>query len=123
MTISAMDCDFSPYAQLVAALLPRAGGISLFEPGGELRWTSEDTIGPGANNVVRKSAVVAETSDEAGERTQSAQGEPLYLFWLRDDARAVVAVFSVSWKSGESEPRTFAYVHAMLRPVLECTFR
>ena len=65
----------------------------------------------------------ADTSDEAGERTQSAQGEPLYLFGLRDEARTVVAVFAVSWKSGESEPRTFAYVHAMLRPVLECLRR
>ncbi|MEO8314952.1 MAG: EAL domain-containing protein [Pseudomonadota bacterium] len=123
MILPAKDCDFSPYAQLVAALLPRAGGISLFEPGGELRWTSEDTIGPGANKLVRASAVAADSSDEAGERTLSAEGEPLYLFWLRDEARALVAVFSVSWKSGESEPRTFAYVHAMLRPVLACLRR
>jgi diguanylate cyclase (GGDEF)-like protein len=123
MTIPAKECDFAPYAQLVAALLPRAGGVSLFEPGGELRWTSEDSIGPGVNKVVRGFVAAADTSDEAGERTQSAQGEPLYLFGLRDEARTVVAVFAVSWKSGESEPRTFAYVHAMLRPVLECLRR
>ena len=123
MTIPAKDCDFSPYAQLVAALLPRAGGVSLFDPVGELRWTSEDAIGPGASKLVRASAASAEASDEAGERTQSGEGAPLYLFWLRNESRAVVAVFAVSWKSGESEPRTFAYVHAMLRPVLECLRR
>jgi diguanylate cyclase (GGDEF)-like protein len=123
MTFPAKDCDFSPYAQLVAALLPRAGGISLFEPNGELRWTSEDTIGPGASKLVRASAAAADRSDEAGERSQAVQGEPLYLFWLRDESQALVAVFSVSWKSAEAEPRTFAYVHAMLRPVLECLRR
>jgi diguanylate cyclase (GGDEF)-like protein len=123
MTPPAKDCDFSPYAQLVAALLPRAGGVSLFDPGGELRWTSEDAIGPGASKMVQASAAAADGSDQAGERTQSTEGGPLYVFWLRDESRAVMAVFAVSWKSGESEPRTFAYVHAMLRPVLECLRR
>jgi len=123
MTPFAEDCDFSPYAQLVAALLPRAAGISLFEPGGELRWTSEDAIGPGAGSAVRASADKAGASNDAGERTQLLQDEPLYLFWLRDDARTLMAVLAVSWKTGEAEPRTFAYVHAMLRPLLECLRR
>ncbi|MEO6078899.1 MAG: EAL domain-containing protein [Steroidobacteraceae bacterium] len=122
MTSRAKDCDFTPYAQLVAALLPRAGGITLFEPNGELRWTSEDTIGSNALTLVVTSASVSQTSADAGERIQSG-GEPLYLFWLRDDSRALIAVFSISWRNGESEQRTFAYVHSMLRPVLECLRR
>jgi diguanylate cyclase (GGDEF)-like protein len=123
MTLTAKDCDFSPYAQLVAALLPRAGGISLFEPNGELRWTSEDAIGPGANKLVQAFAAAAASSDTAGERTQSTQGDPLFLFGLRNESRALVAVFAVSWRSGDSEPRTFSYVHGMLRPVIECLRR
>ncbi len=63
MTLPAKECDFSPYAQLVAALLPRTAGISLFEPDGELSWTSQDTIGPGASKLVRTSAAAAESSD------------------------------------------------------------
>ena len=84
----ATDCDFSPYAQLVAALLPRAAGITVFEPNGELRWTSEESIGPAALKLVQASAAAAALSAEAGERVQTAQRDPLYLFWLRDEAQA-----------------------------------
>jgi diguanylate cyclase (GGDEF)-like protein len=122
-TSLAKDCDYSPYAQLVAALLPRAAGVTVFEPNGEMRWTSEDTIGPAALKMVVASANHAATSSEAGERIQTSLGEPLYLFWLRDASQALIGLFSVSWRSGESEQRTFAYVHAMLKPVLECLRR
>jgi diguanylate cyclase (GGDEF)-like protein len=123
MSALAMECDFSPYAQLVAALLPRAAGITVFEPNGELRWTSEESIGPAALKLVQASAAAAALSAEAGERVQTAQRDPLYLFWLRDEAKALTGILSVSWRSGESEQRTFAYVHAMLKPVLECLRR
>jgi diguanylate cyclase (GGDEF)-like protein len=119
----AKDCDFSPYAQLVAALLPRATGVTVFEPNGELCWTSEDSIGPTAVKLVVASAANALQSTEAGERVQTAQRDPLYLFWMRDEAGALIAILSVSWRSGESEQRTFAYVHSMLKPVLECLRR
>jgi diguanylate cyclase (GGDEF)-like protein len=119
----AKDCDFSPYAQLVAALLPRATGVTVFDPDGELGWTSEESIGPTARKLVVSSAANALQSTEAGERVQTAQRDPLYLFWIRNEAGALIAILSVSWRSGESEQRTFAYVHAMLRPVLECLRR
>ncbi len=123
MTMLAKDCDFSPYAQLVAALLPRAGGVTVFEPDGQLRWTSEEAIGPAALKLVMTSAVNAEKSTEAGESLQNSQNEPVYLFWLRDEANALIGIFSVSWRSSERDPRSFSYVHAMLRPVLECLRR
>jgi diguanylate cyclase (GGDEF)-like protein len=123
VALLAKDCDFSPYAQLVAALLPRATGVTVFEPNGELRWTSEESIGPTALKLVVASAANALQSTEAGERVQTAPRDPLYLFWLRDEAGALISILSVSWRSGESEQRTFAYVHSMLRPVLECLRR
>ena len=36
--------ELEPYAQLIRALLPRAAGISVFDPEGELRWTSEPSV-------------------------------------------------------------------------------
>jgi diguanylate cyclase (GGDEF)-like protein len=115
--------DFAPYAQLVAALLPRAAGLTVFEPNAEVRWTSEETLSPTFIQLIARSAVDARQSTEAGERVSLAKDEPLYLFWLRDDAGTLTSIFSISWRSGESEARTFSYVHAMLRPVLECLRR
>jgi hypothetical protein len=66
---AAKDWDFTPYAQLVAALLPRAGGLSIFEPDGQLRWTSQETVAPVFEQLIQKSVAVARTTTEAGERT------------------------------------------------------
>ncbi len=123
MSLLAKDCDFSPYAQLVAALLPRATGITVFEPDGEVRWTSEDSVGPTKRKLAVTAAAAAQDSTEAGERVLTRQRDPLYLFWLRAESGTLIGIFSVSWRSGESEQRTFAYVHAMLKPVLECLRR
>lgn len=123
MSSPAKECDFAPYSQLVAALLPRASGMSLFTPTGELRWTNEEAIGPAASKRVLSSVVAAAGSSEAGERGETSEGYPLYLFWLRDDAQQLMALFAVSWRTAEADPKSFSYVHAMLRPVLECLRR
>ena len=116
---SAIQADFRPYAQLVAALLPRAAGLTIFEPDGEVRWTSEDFISPTFAPLIRKSAANAAASNAAGELSQLAGSEPVHVFWLRDDAGELTALFAISWRSGESASRSFSYVHAMLKPVLE----
>lgn len=123
MNTPATECDYSPYAQLVAALLPRSGGVTLFAPNGELRWTSEEAIGSAAAKVIAASASRSLGNTDAGECAENAQREPLYLFWLRNEAGALISILSVSWRSGERDQRTFSYVHAMLRPVLECLRR
>ncbi len=116
---SASHWDFHPYAQLVAALLPRAGGLTIFEPDGDVRWTSEEFIAPTMAPLIRKSATTAAQSDEAGELAQASASEPVYLFWLRNDIGVLTALFAVSWRGGEVAARSFAYAHAMLKPVLE----
>jgi diguanylate cyclase (GGDEF)-like protein len=124
MSTLAKECDFSPYAQLVAALLPRAAGLTVFDPNAEVRWTSEESIGPTFLKLVEQSTDNAQSKTaDAGERVHLSAQDPLYLFWLRDDAAVLTGTFAVSWRSGENEQRTFAYVHAMLRPVLECLSR
>ncbi len=115
---SATPADFQPYAQLVAALLPRARGLTVFEPDGEVRWTSEDFVAPTFAPMIRKSVATAAQSDAAGELVKLGI-DPVHVFWLRDDEGAVSALFAVSWREGDSAARNFAYVHGMLRPVLE----
>jgi diguanylate cyclase (GGDEF)-like protein len=115
--------DYSPYAQLVAALLPRAAGLSIFNPDGELRWTSEEAVPPQLPQLIARAAALAAVSEEVGERVQLGANEPAYLFWLRGDDGKPAAVLGIRWRSAENDPRTFSYVHAMLRPVIECLKR
>jgi len=119
MSDPATQCDFQPYAQLVAALLPRAGGLTIFEPDGEVRWTSRDFVQPAFGPLICKSVAAAGESDQAGELTKLGGTDPVHLFWLPDDERSVAAVVAISWRDEEAAPPTFSYVHAMLRPVLE----
>jgi len=116
---SAIPWDYQPYAQLVAALLPRASGITIFEPDGEVRWTSEDFIAPTLAPLIRKSAANAEHNNEPGELTRLSASEPVHVFWLRDDDGELAALFALSWRGGEGAARSFVYAHAMLKPVLE----
>lgn len=115
--------DYSPHAQLVAALLPRAAGLSIFNPAGDLLWTSDETVPPQLPVLVARGAALAELNDEPGERVQLRSDEPAYLFWVRDAGRKPLAVMCVRWRNSENDPRTFSYVHAMLRPVIECATR
>jgi diguanylate cyclase (GGDEF)-like protein len=113
-----------PYAQLIGALVPRAVGISAFDTKGELRWTSEDSGNAELPHLVQQS--IAASSNrllEHGERVVLSGESPVYLFWLRDDARNLVCVLAVAWRSGESEQRTFVFVHALVKPALECLRR
>jgi diguanylate cyclase (GGDEF)-like protein len=117
---TAPHCDFSPYAQLVAALLPRASGLTIFDPNGGLRWTSaEESLSDRFAALVTSSAITALTSQEPGERVLLGRDEPAYLFWLRDDNGGVLAVAALTLRGPETDSRTYAYAHAMLRPVLE----
>ncbi|MGA8049436.1 MAG: EAL domain-containing protein, partial [Burkholderiales bacterium] len=118
-TDSALQADFRPYAQLVAALQPRAAGLTIFEPDGEVRWTSEDFISPDFAPLIRKSAANAAGSDAAGELAKLGGSDPVHVFWLRDDDGELTALFAISWRGSEAPARSFSYVQAMLRPALE----
>jgi len=115
--------DYEPYAQLISALLPRAAGITIFETSGDVRWTSEEQVPPVLPALVKQTLASPEGASLAGVRVQVSSTEPAYLFWLHDTAESVTAVLSIGWRSGETEQRSFAFVHSMVRPVLECLRR
>jgi diguanylate cyclase (GGDEF)-like protein len=115
--------DFEPHAQLISALLPRAAGVTLFAPSGEVRWTSEEAVSPGMSELIKQSVVTSEHSTEGGERAHLTPDDPVYLFWLCDDAGSLLFILAISWRTGESEQRTFSYVYSMAKPVLECMRR
>ena len=115
-TWSALD----PYAKLMTALLPRAAGVAVFDATGELRWTSEESSSPDLPPQVRASLERSlEKPDYAGERVMLDAQSPVYLFWMRDEAGVLASVLVILWRTGDSAPREFGFVHALVRPALE----
>jgi diguanylate cyclase (GGDEF)-like protein len=118
-----------PYAQLLRALLPRMQSLSVFNARGELHWASEMAVGPEFAELVPSSITAAEREPAAPGEQRVAQGEPVYLFWLRRDDGAMpakpFAVVAINFRSGnaESEQRSFAFVQGLVRPAIECLRR
>jgi len=115
-----------PYAQLVTSLLPRAESVSVFDAEGALRWTTESTSGPDLPNAIQDLlSVVRDYPDEPG-RMIRLEGEdyPHYLWWLRNDEGAFIAVVAVSTrKAVEADHAAFGFVNAMVKPAMECLRR
>jgi diguanylate cyclase (GGDEF)-like protein len=113
------------FSQLFRAMLPRAANVAVFNAAGRLRWSSDATMGPDLGSRVDAMLPVARDA-AAGEGTlEMIGGQPAYLFWIRSDARALLAVVAVLIRPApnESEPRGFSFAHALLRPALECLRR
>ncbi len=109
--------NLEPYAQLIGALLPRAAGVSVFDANGEVCWTSDPSVNPELPQLVTLSvAASAAQSDEPGERVLLPGDGPVYLFWLRDDSHELICILAISWRSGDFEQRTFAFVHSLVKP-------
>jgi diguanylate cyclase (GGDEF)-like protein len=129
MKADSAPTTYEPYTQLFRALFPRLAALSLFDAQADLLWSTEMA----SDNEVRK--LVVETLQHA-QLDPSAQGhsamlrgdEPLYFFWLRRDDAPVdagpFAVLVVSCRPGpEADQRSFALVHGLLRPAIECLRR
>ncbi|MCU0760614.1 MAG: EAL domain-containing protein [Steroidobacteraceae bacterium] len=115
-----------PYAQLVSSLLPRADAISVFDAEGWLRWTTESTQGPDLPNAIQQLLPHAIAHrNEAGRRVQIEGDDfPYYVWWLRNDEGAFIAVVAVSTRrSIETEPASFDFVNQLVRPAMECLRR
>lgn len=113
---------FEPYAQLCRTLLPRAQGISLFDIRGTLRWSSGAVAD--LESLVSTALGTAHSAPESAGDLQMLPGNvPVYLCWIRDDARRVLAALAVTCSpSGEQaiETHSFPLAHALLKPALEC---
>ncbi len=116
--------ELEPYAQLIGALLPRAAGITVFDVTGNSRWTSENSVPVDLPRLVRLSvAASASGANEYGERVSLGGEAPIYLFWLRNESGELVAIVALTWRTGDSEMRTFAFVHGLVKPAIECLRR
>lgn len=116
--------SFEPYAQLVISQLPRAASVTLFDSKGELRWSTDPTVGPDLVALVEETRALADRGpDSLGELRMLGADLPVYVCWLRSDAGKLIAILAVACRAADVEARSFALVHALLRPALECLRR
>ena len=117
--------SLEPFAQLFRAMMPRAATIAVFNAEGRMRWSSDATIGP--DLISRVDAMLPAARDPAaGEGTlEMLGGQPAYLFWIRGESQALLAIVAVLMRPApnEGEPRGFSFAHSLLRPALECLRR
>ena len=117
--------SLDPYAQLVKSLLPRAAAVRVFDANAELRWSSEATTGPDLPRLIAESAQRAQNDRGAAGLLHAAAGcEPVYLWWLRDDASELIATVAVTTRTAQDgEVQPFHFVNALIKAALECLRR
>ena len=118
--------SLEPYAQLVRSLLPRASSIAVFDSNANPRWSNDSATWPELVQAVEQSARDAAGDGASAGQLRVLEGDmPLYLCWLRDDdSRELLAIVAIQCRaSGDGEHRSFSFVHALIRPALECLRR
>jgi diguanylate cyclase (GGDEF)-like protein len=121
--------SLEPYLQVLRALLPRISHLSVFNASGELHWSSEMAVDPELMSLIPESLQAAVNEPEAPGQQRVAGHEQAYLFWLRRDdgvpSAAPFAVVAIGCRpgSGEADRRTFSFVHALVKPAIECLRR
>ncbi len=120
--------SLEPYAQLLRAILPRMDSLCVFNPSGRLHWSSEMSVPPEVAREVDEALRGGAVQPGSPGALRSVGGEPLYLFWLPGEdtagAAASFRVVAIALKpTPGSEPRSFAFVHGLVRPALECLRR
>jgi len=118
---------FEPYVRLVRSLLPRTSSMAMFGPAGEMQWSTETMTGPDLMNIV-EDALLAARSDpaSAGQVRTLAGNLPVYLYALRDDAKALHALLAIVCRAQDNEDKRnqdFTFASSLLAPALECLRR
>ena len=114
-----------PFSQLFRAMMPRAATIAVYNPAGRMRWSNDSTMGPDLTSRVDAMLPVAHNRSSGDGLLELLGEQPVYLFWIRADSGALLAVVAVLTRPApnETEPRGFAFTHSLLRPALECLRR
>ena len=115
--------SLDPYAQLVKSLLPRASSVNVFDSSGALRWSSETTAAPDLIHIVDELLPAARADSSSGGLLQMFGDHPVYLCWLRDDRKSLIAALAIVCRNNTGEPREFSFTQSLLRPAIECLRR
>jgi diguanylate cyclase (GGDEF)-like protein len=123
-----LPTSLDPYGQLVKLLLPRALSIAIYDRSGVPLWMSEgceesDLLPVAEEALSAARAKTAPSSDFHGFDTL-INGDPAYIFLLRDGKTELIGAVAVSCRDpGSSNSRPFSFTQGLLRPSLEVLTR
>jgi hypothetical protein len=121
------EARFDPYVRLLRSLLPRASCVALFGAGGELLWSTEQTLGPDLLNAVDDALLGARAGTSGTGQLRTLEGNtPVYLCPVRGDAGQLLAVTAVVCRPHDTHDKRnpdFAFTYALIAPALECLRR
>ncbi|GAC1692566.1 MAG: hypothetical protein PVS2B3_01420 [Steroidobacteraceae bacterium] len=121
------EARFDPYVRLLRSLLPRAACIALFDRGGELMWSTDQTLGPDLLSAVDDALLGARADTTGPGQLRTLEGNtPVYLCPLRGDAAQLLAVIAIVCRPHDLRDKRhpeFAFAHALIAPALECLRR
>jgi diguanylate cyclase (GGDEF)-like protein len=114
--------SLDPYGQLIKMLMPRALGIAIYDRMGVPLWLSDGCESQDLLQLIEEALAAARTKDNGSDGDallRSWDGDPAYVFILRDEARRLLGAVAVSNRDpGSGKPRPVSLVQALLRPAL-----
>jgi diguanylate cyclase (GGDEF)-like protein len=121
------EARFDPYVRLLRSLLPRASCVALFGSGGELMWSTEQTLGPDLLNAVDDALIGARAGTTGTGQLRTLEGNtPVYLCPLRGDSGQLLAVTAIVCRTHDAHDKRnpeFAFAYSLIAPALECLRR
>ena len=120
--------SLDPYGQLVRVLMPRVAQVAIYDRLSTPLWLSDGQDGANLLHLVEESLSSIRYDDSAGDQdsrygfARSWNGDTAYIFILRDGT-TLLGALAVSCHDGSSGARSFAFVHGLLRPVLQVLAR
>ncbi|MET0659890.1 MAG: EAL domain-containing protein [Steroidobacteraceae bacterium] len=120
--IQAPQTSLDPYGQLMKMLMPRALGIAIYDRMGVPLWLSDSCESQDLLELIEEVLAAARQKDngiESDALLRSWDGDPAYVFIIRDEKRALLGAVAVSHRDpGSNKPRPVSLVHSLLRPAL-----
>jgi len=111
--------DFGPYAQILRTLLPRARGIYLYAPNGDLVWSADGfdshDLRPAIVQLLERSG-----ADGAAGAAHMLDDAPAYCFRLSDEVGTTLGVVAIICRAAarDAELPTLEVVERTLAPLL-----
>lgn len=116
--------SLDPYGQLVRVLMPRASCIAIHDRLSTPLWLSDGHDGTDLLQLVEESLNTVRSGkgllqlEHRDGFSRSWDGDTAYVFILRDGA-TLLGALALSCQDGSSGPRSFSFVHGLLRPALQ----
>ena len=121
--LTAIRPGLDPYGHLLRMLMPRAVGIGFYDAHGEPIWIADGYDGPDPLPLVHAALndVPPATTARIDGFSQDHEGAPAYVFRLRNNEGAVVAIATLLTRDNENRP--YSFVQHLVQPALECLQR